>query len=301
MKKILFLLLFCGVTYLQESYSQQVFLIPPFDSADIGAVSISSTNIRANSIDSSKIPPLSISDTDLRANIPATKLNVPNTALNYITGFGTYATIRAESLNVNNTALNYVNGFGKFVTIRAESLNVNNTALNYINGFGKFVTIRAESLNVNNTVKYYLNGFGKFVAGNTDSIIEGATNLFYTDARAKAIIVDTVMKAFGFYLPTAADSGVVYEVRESAESIVEIRALVTGGTSGTLNATRTRSGTLVNLLTANGTVNAGTAFASAGTVQNGTLLVGDIIRATLRGVSGSPTEIVLQITISKPH
>ena len=245
MKKHLLILFFVGFAYFQSAYSQrfipQFYAVPQvvdsaktvrtgvIDSNNIKVTSVSSTNLRANSVDSSKIPPLGISDTDLRANIPATKLNVPN------------------------------------------------------------------------TVKYYLNGFGKFVAGNTDSVIEGATNLFYTDARAKAIIVDTVMKAFGFYLPTAADSGVVYEVRESAESIVEIRALVTGGTSGTLNATRTRSGTLVNLLTANGTVNAGTAFASAGTIQNGTLLVGDIIRATLRGVSGSPTEIVLQITVSKPH
>lgn len=105
---------------------------------------------------------------------------------------------------------------------------------------------------------------------------------------------DTTTKAFGFYNVSATDSSILFECRESGDTVREIRAIRTGGTSAQINVTKNGSS---DLLTANYTTT--TSFASAGTLQNNGLATGDVIRVALRAISGTVTEIVVQLTINR--
>lgn len=106
-----------------------------------------------------------------------------------------------------------------------------------------------------------------------------------------AAMKDTVIKGFGFYNITAGDSAICYVVPSGGSSIRSIKAIRTGGTAAVINATKNGSS---DLLTANYTTT--TSFASAGTLQNNTSLAADdIIRVTVRSVTGTVTEVYIQI------
>lgn len=105
-------------------------------------------------------------------------------------------------------------------------------------------------------------------------------------------------KAFSYTGISAGDSSFVFEVRQYGTTLREIRVMRTGGTSASVNATRDRGGSVVDLLTAN--YASTTSMASAGTLQNTTLNVGDIIRVTVRAISGTVTELVFQFSFDQP-
>lgn len=107
--------------------------------------------------------------------------------------------------------------------------------------------------------------------------------------------LDTGYVKYGWYAVAAGDSAICWEVREGNCVIREARAIRLGGTSASINITKNGSS---DLLTANYATT--TSVASAGTLQNNTLAVGDLIRTTIRAISGTVTEIYIQLTFDKP-
>lgn len=112
----------------------------------------------------------------------------------------------------------------------------------------------------------------------------------YTDLKA---LKDTIEKAFVYEAVSAGDSDIVYEVRQSGLTLREIRAIRVGGTSSSINATKDGS---TDLLTANYSTT--TSMASAGTIQNGTMAIGALIRVTIRAISGAQ-DLFIQFTFDK--
>jgi len=106
---------------------------------------------------------------------------------------------------------------------------------------------------------------------------------------------DTTTKGYVYAPISAGDSNIVFEVRRSGCTIREIRAIRTGGTSASINAKKNSS----DLLTSNYATT--TSMASAGTLQNNTLAVGDLVYVTVRGIVGTVTEIFIQFTIEEPQ
>ena len=106
---------------------------------------------------------------------------------------------------------------------------------------------------------------------------------------------DTLTKGYVYAPISAGDSNIVFEVRRSGCTIREIRAIRTGGTSASINAKKNSS----DLLTSNYATT--TSMASAGTLQNNTLAVGDLVYVTVRGIVGTVTEIFIQFTIEEPQ
>ena len=111
-----------------------------------------------------------------------------------------------------------------------------------------------------------------------------------------AALKDTTTKGYAYTSLAAGDSNIVFEVRRSGCTIREIRAIRTGGTSASINVTKNNAS---DLLTGNYATT--TSMASAGTLQNNTLAIGDIIRVTVRAISGTATEIFIQFTIEEPQ
>lgn len=107
----------------------------------------------------------------------------------------------------------------------------------------------------------------------------------------------TLSKAFSWTSLAAAESVIVYRVPCNGLTLSTIQCIRTGGTSASINATRTRAGSTVDLLTANYTTT--TSMASAGTVQNTTLQNGDIIKFTVRAISGTLTELFIQLDATR--
>jgi len=127
---------------------------------------------------------------------------------------------------------------------------------------------------INNGVRYYLYP----VSANSASVLG---------------LRDTTTKAFGFYNVSATDSSILLEARETGDTVREIRAIRVGGTSASINVTKNGSS---DLLTANYATS--TSEASAGTLQNNGLAQGDIVRVAVRAISGTVTEIFVQLTIT---
>lgn len=116
-------------------------------------------------------------------------------------------------------------------------------------------------------------------------------------AKISTASLDTISKAIGFYAVAANDSAIIFEVPDGVLTLRTIRAIRVAGTTDTLNVTRNRGGSIVDLLTANYAVT--TSMASCGTLQNTGLLSGDLIRVSLRGVTGTATEIFVQLVFTK--
>lgn len=98
--------------------------------------------------------------------------------------------------------------------------------------------------------------------------------------------------AFGWYSWTSADSVPVWKPNASA-TIDSISAFHTGASSLTYNAKRIRSGTPVDLLSAN--ASATTSWVAGAGLQNGSLLANDQIWVVIRSLSGTATQFTIQI------
>jgi hypothetical protein len=96
-------------------------------------------------------------------------------------------------------------------------------------------------------------------------------------------LTSTVTKAYSYSLADV-DSDVVWIVPVTNLNLVSVYAVRIGGTSSVINVTRTRSSTTVDCLTANYTTT--TSAASAGTVQNGAVTTLDVLKVTVRAISG---------------
>lgn len=142
------------------------------------------------------------------------------------------------------------------------------------------------------TVSYYLQRIG--TSDTLCYIHLGVRYYIYPSGVSASGLKDSTVKGFGFYNITATDSSILFEARESGETVSEIRAVRTGGTSASINVTKNGSS---DLLTANYVTT--TSIASAGTLQNNTLVIGDIIRVAVRAEVGTITEIFVQLTIKK--
>lgn len=111
-------------------------------------------------------------------------------------------------------------------------------------------------------------------------------------------LIDTFYRAYSFKSPSAVDSTLFWECREGNGAVItirEVRVIRIGGTSATINVTKnTTSDIIANYVTS-------TSLATAGGLTNNTLVSGDFIRATIRAISGTPTEIFIQLMYTKPR
>jgi hypothetical protein len=128
-------------------------------------------------------------------------------------------------------------------------------------------------------------------AGTVDNVLQSDGTNFIS-----AALTDTIEKAFLYDQVAAQDSDYFYEVRQSGLTLREIRVMRTGGTSSSVNAKRNRSGAIVDLLAANYSTT--TSMADAGTEQNTSLSVGDLIAVSIRALSGTQ-DILIQFTFDK--
>jgi hypothetical protein len=116
-------------------------------------------------------------------------------------------------------------------------------------------------------------------------------------------VTNDIVKGGSWVSVTAVDSFVIFEARENY-TLTELRCRRVGGTTGVVNVTRTRSGSQVDLYSANfttttKTVNAAFEAFGGGSLQNTSIQAGDIIRIALRSVTGTITELYVQLTMTE--
>ena len=140
--------------------------------------------------------------------------------------------------------------------------------------------------------KQYYNGFKNFAALNTDSTVEGATNKYFPTA----LRTDTLIKAYSYSGLAATDSDIVFAVKVYGLTLFEVDAIRTGGTSSSINVTRTRSGSTVDCFASNYATT--TSLASAGTVQNGDCSINDIFTVAVRAITGSQ-KVFIQLLFTR--
>jgi hypothetical protein len=105
-------------------------------------------------------------------------------------------------------------------------------------------------------------------------------------------IRDTLTYAISFRKPTVADSCFVWRVKKSGLTIIAGEAKRESGTSATVNIKKNGVDMFTNYAST-------AAFASMGSVSNGTLTIGDSIMATVRAVAGTPNAVFIQLTYVK--
>ena len=97
--------------------------------------------------------------------------------------------------------------------------------------------------------------------------------------------------------PSAAGTYVIARVT-TAHTVTGLRAYVNGSTGSTINFVRRRSGSNVDLLSADYTISSADAWQDAsGNLQNSSLAAGDALLIAVRSVSGTPTQIGFQIEV----
>lgn len=87
---------------------------------------------------------------------------------------------------------------------------------------------------------------------------------------------------------------------DRACTVLAVKGLIRGATGTTVNATRTRSGSTVDLLGTDITLSSADTVTDGGTVQNASLAVGDIVQAKIVSLSGSPTSVMVQLNCKAP-
>lgn len=153
----------------------------------------------------------------------------PNTVKKYLNGYGLFVALNSDSLTEGSTNLFFTNARARtalsLTTTGTGAATYNNTTgvfniPNYTNDstvfawedplsgtqsndtiYARFRKAWSDSLygiTALNTANYYYNSYKQFVALNTDSIgVEGATNLWFTNARARAAISLTTTGSSG--------------------------------------------------------------------------------------------------------
>ena len=153
-------------------------------------------------------------------------------------------------------------------------------------------SVSSGTWSVNSTVSNTLGGTGA-----NSSSWSGIARVTAGTWSASAL-VDTLTKGGSFYSVTAKDSFIVWEARDNNLTLTEIRSVRIGGSADTINCTRTRSGSTVDLLSTNYVTS--TTMSLAGTVQNTSLNAGDLVKVCLRGANASSAqEVFVQLTFTK--
>jgi len=105
-----------------------------------------------------------------------------------------------------------------------------------------------------------------------------------------------------FPSPTAADTLPIY-VWASGMSVAQIQVQIKGGTSDSVNVLRSRSGTVVRTKATSVFATSVTGYPGNWTTgnadQNQTLNIGDLLLVVINAPSGSPTNIAVQILLTK--
>ena len=114
-----------------------------------------------------------------------------------------------------------------------------------------------------------------------------------------SVATDTITKAISWKSVAAGDSAIVFRVPQSGMTCYMITATCLGGTSFIYNVTKNGGGT--NLMAGNQTIAASSGtFSDVTSLQNNTALaIGDILRVTLRTVTGTVTEAYVQLNFTK--
>ncbi|TAK54382.1 MAG: hypothetical protein EPO24_13195 [Bacteroidetes bacterium] len=116
-------------------------------------------------------------------------------------------------------------------------------------------------------------------------------------------VTNDIIKGGSWVSVSAADSFTIFEARENY-TVTELRVKRIGGTAAGVIVTRTRSGSQVDLYSTQFTTNAknindGFEPFTGGSLQNTSLQAGDVIRIVIRSISGTVSELYIQVTMTE--